>query len=59
MNKTVKIYIVFLAILLVGIIYIDAVRPRPINWNPTFDLKDKIPFGLYVFDQHASVRLRT
>ena len=58
MNKTVKIYIVFLAILLVGIIYIDAVRPRPINWNPTFDLKDKIPFGLYVFDQEAPTLLK-
>ena len=58
MNKTVKIYIVFLVLLLVGVVYIDAVRPRPINWNPTFDLKDKIPFGLYVFDQEAPTLLK-
>jgi hypothetical protein len=53
MSKTIKIYIVFLVLLLVAIIYIDAVRPRPINWTPTFDLKDKIPFGLYVFDNES------
>ncbi len=53
MNQTIKIYIVFLVLLLVGVIYIDAVRPRPINWNPTYDLKDKIPFGLYVFDNES------
>ncbi len=58
MNKTVKIYIVFLVLLLVGIIYIDAVRPRPINWNPTYDLKDKIPFGLYVFDNESPSLLK-
>ncbi len=58
MNKTVKIYIVFLVLLLIGIIYIDAVRPRPINWNPTYDLKDKIPFGLYVFDNELPTLLK-
>ncbi len=58
MNKTVKIYIVFLVLLLVAIIYIDAVRPRPINWNPTYDLKDKIPFGLYVFDNESPSLLK-
>ncbi len=58
MNNTIKIYIFFLVLLLVGVIYIDAVRPRPINWSPTFDLKDKIPFGLYVFDKEAPQLLK-
>jgi hypothetical protein len=31
------------------IIYVDANRPRPINWMPSFDIKSKIPFGLKVF----------
>ena len=53
MNRTIKIYIVFLVLLFVAIIYLDAVRPRPINWTPSFDLKDKIPFGLYVFDNES------
>ena len=43
---------------MVAIIYIDAVRPRPINWNPTYDLKDKIPFGLYVFDNESPSLLK-
>ncbi|MFC6097765.1 DUF4350 domain-containing protein [Flavobacterium qiangtangense] len=53
MNRTIKIYIVFLVLLLVGIIYVDATRPKPINWTPTFDINDKIPFGLYVFNQES------
>jgi hypothetical protein len=59
MGKTIKIYIVFLVLLLVAIIYIDAVRPRPINWTPTFDLKDKIPFGMYVFDNESPSLLKS
>ncbi len=42
-----------------GIVYIDAVRPRPVNWSPTFGLKDKIPFGLYVFDNESPILLKT
>lgn len=53
MNKTIKIYIVFLVLLLVGIVYIDVTRPKPINWTPTYDIKDKIPFGLYIFNEEA------
>ncbi len=58
MSKTIKIYIVFLVLLLVGIIYMDAIRPRPVNWSPTFDLKDKIPFGLYVLDNELPALLK-
>jgi len=58
MSRTLKIYIVFLVLLLIGIVYIDAVRPRPVNWSPTFDLKDKIPFGLFVFDNEAPSLLK-
>jgi hypothetical protein len=54
MNKTIKIYIIFLVLLFAVIIYVDANRPRPIDWRPTYDLSDKIPFGLYVLDQEAS-----
>lgn len=32
---------------------IDANRPKPINWAPTFALNDKIPFGLYIFDKES------
>ena len=34
-----------------GIVIIDINKPIPINWTPTYDTKDKIPFGLYVLDK--------
>ena len=51
MSKTIKIYIALLVILLVAIIYFDATKPKPIDWNPTYAVKDKIPLGMYVFDK--------
>jgi hypothetical protein len=50
MNKTLRLYIAFLVLIFIGIVFIDANKPIPINWSPTFDVKDKIPFGLYVFN---------
>ncbi len=49
MNRTIKIYIVFLMALMALIIVVDANRPRPVNWTPSFDIKSKIPFGLKIF----------
>lgn len=51
MNRTLKIYIAFLVLIIVGIVAIDSGRPKPINWTPTYAAQDKIPFGLYVFDK--------
>ena len=51
MPKSLKIYIGILLLILIGIMVIDANRPKPIDWRPTFSLNDKIPFGLYVFSK--------
>ncbi len=51
MPKSLKIYIGILLLILVGIMVIDANRPKPIDWRQTFSLNDKIPFGLYVFNK--------
>lgn len=51
MNRTLKIYITLLVLVLVGIIYVDANRPKPINWQPTYKVGSKTPLGLYVLDQ--------
>lgn len=51
MNRTLKIYITLLVLILVGIIYVDANRPKPINWRPTYKVSSKTPLGLYVLDQ--------
>ena len=44
--------------MLVGIIYIDANAPKPVNWTPTYSIKDKIPLGLYVFDKEINSLLK-
>ncbi|WP_412464332.1 DUF4350 domain-containing protein [Flavobacterium mekongense] len=57
MNRTLKIYIFLLVVLMAGVIYVDAVRPKPVDWSPSYILRDKIPFGLYVFDQESKTIL--
>ena len=51
MPRSIKIYIGILFLILVGIVLVDANRPKPINWRKSFSLKEKIPFGMYVFNQ--------
>lgn len=58
MDKSLKIYISFLVLLLSVIVIIDLNAPRPIDWNPTYSLRDKIPFGMYVFDKEANSLLK-
>ncbi|MFY0482896.1 DUF4350 domain-containing protein [Flavobacterium sp. PLA-1-15] len=58
MDKSLKIYISFLVLLLSVIVIIDINAPRPIDWNPTYSLRDKIPFGMYVFDKEANSLLK-
>jgi len=51
MNRTLKIYVTFLVLILSGIIYVDSIRPKPIDWRPTYKVSSKTPLGLYVLDQ--------
>lgn len=51
MSKSLKIYVALLALLLLFVIAVDASKPKPVNWTPTYDLKGKEPFGLYVLDR--------
>jgi hypothetical protein len=51
MDKKLRLYIIFLLLLLVIIIALDVNKPKPINWEPSYDIKDKIPLGLYILDQ--------
>lgn len=53
MDRKIIVYIVLLVTALGLLVYIDASRPKPINWIPSYATKDKIPFGLYVFDKEA------
>ena len=58
MDKTVKIAIALVVLLIVTTIVIDANKPKPIDWNPTYRIHDKIPFGLYVFNQEIDKLLK-
>ena len=58
MNRTLKIYIAFLVLLLTGIIAIDSNRPKPVDWTPTYAIKDKIPYGMYVFNAEIGSLLK-
>ncbi|KAF2516518.1 DUF4350 domain-containing protein [Flavobacterium foetidum] len=50
MNKNIKIYIGILVFVFTLILLADKGKPKEIDWRPTYDTADKIPFGLYVFD---------
>lgn len=58
MNKSVKIYLIFLVVVMIGIIALDSSTPKPINWTPTYSISDKIPLGLYVFDKEINALLQ-
>ncbi len=51
MDKSIKIYIAFLTVLLLLIAVVDSNKVRPIDWSTTFGVKDKIPFGLYILNK--------
>jgi len=53
MNKKSGIFIVLLVLVLLIIIIADAMRPDTIDWTPTYATKDKVPLGLYIFDQES------
>ena len=48
MNKRTKIIIGIFAAVLIGIIVTEIVRPKPLNWSPSYTSSDKIPFGCFV-----------
>lgn len=58
MDRNIKIYIALLVLIFGLILLADKGQPKPIDWTPTYSVNDKIPFGLYVFDQEAKSFLR-
>mgnify|MGYP003562390901 CR=1 FL=1 len=58
MDKSLKIYIGFLVLLLSLIIVIDLNAPKPVVWDETYSLKDKIPFGMHVFNEEVDFLLK-
>lgn len=54
MGRKVTIYVVILALIIGLIIFIDASRPKPVDWRPTYGFNDKNPLGLYVLNKEAA-----
>ncbi len=56
MERRSKIILGFLIAVLVGIIVTEIIRPRPINWRPSYTSISKIPFGCFVlFNEFPSL----
>ncbi len=60
MDRRSKLIIgIFIAIVL-GIIITEIVRPKPLNWRPSYTASDKIPFGCFVlFNELATLFPKT
>lgn len=55
MDKRSKIIIGLFIAVLFGIIITELVRPKPLNWRPSYTANDKIPFGCYVLFEELPV----
>ena len=58
MSKSIQIYITLLILILIGVIAFGSNQPQPLDWTPSYSLKDKTPFGLYVFDAEINALLK-
>ncbi|WP_378183980.1 DUF4350 domain-containing protein [Aquimarina sp. SS2-1] len=66
MDKKSKNILLLFGLAFLTIIIIEVVRPKPINWNPSYLSSDKIPFGSYIafqelknFNENSEVTLIT
>ena len=53
MSKTIKIYGIILAAVLVLFTFLELGKTEVVSWNKNYDIKEKSPFGLYVFSKEA------
>ncbi|WP_418644951.1 DUF4350 domain-containing protein [Tenacibaculum insulae] len=54
MDKKLKIYIGLLVFIILGIAYVESIKPKEINWFPSYDAKHKIPYGTYVLHKEMT-----
>ena len=53
MNNITKVYIGILAVVLVLLTLLELNKTPIINWSVNYDIEEKSPFGLYVFNEEA------
>jgi len=54
LDKRSKIILLIFAVVLVSIIVTEVVRPKPLNWRPSYTSESKIPFGSYILYNELS-----
>ena len=59
MTTKTKLYLLLFLLVISGIIYIEAIKPKPINWYPSYSSKHKIPYGTYIVRSELSGLLNT
>lgn len=59
MPRSYKIILGILALLIGLSIYMEARQPAPIDWTPTYSVRDKIPMGTYVFYHSLKDKAKT
>ena len=57
MNKSFRIYLVIFTMVLGIIVLLELNKTEVINWNKTYELDGKNPFGLYVLNQEINTLL--
>ncbi|MGI9526304.1 MAG: DUF4350 domain-containing protein, partial [Weeksellaceae bacterium] len=53
MNKAIKIYLFLLAVVIAFLAFLQLNKSTIIDWRKTFDVEEKSPFGLYIFNQEV------
>lgn len=53
MNKTFKIYAIIFIIIMVILALLEVNKKEVVDWRKNFDVNEKSPFGLFVFNQEA------
>lgn len=59
MTKKYKLLAALILLFIGLLVYIEATKPEPINWYPSYGNTDKIPFGLNVFYTTLQDKLST
>ena len=57
MSKFQRLLFLGLIIVVGSLVYMEASKPEPVNWYPSYTTSDKIPLGTYVLDQLLDEKL--
>ncbi len=52
MSKLQKITLIFFLIVIGALVYVEATKPPPLNWFPSYNKLDKVPLGNFIIYDH-------